>query len=191
MAGYTRRRKLEAAVLRVLTKGWRRRASRSGRSSGGCERKIVSFAELHLLKEPMERAGSYIAKLTAPDGYEEKFSFSDQAGAMNWLVGDGLKNFDGDVEWAEVWDPSGICIYRKHEPKVVDQLTAAWRSTLKAGLYWNGRPSKPEAVPTELFCRTCQAMVLYRATEPKYRWSTHRQYFCAKCDNRIQYNPRA
>lgn len=139
----------------------------------------------------MERSGTYVAKLIAPDGFEEKYNFSDQAGAMDWLADSGLKAFDGDVEWAELWDPTGKCIYRKRAPKVVDQLTAAWSSTMRAGLYWNGRPSKPETIPTELFCRACQAMVPYRATEPKYRWSTYRQYFCAKCDNWIQYYPRA
>jgi hypothetical protein len=58
----------------------------------------------------------FIAKLIAPDGFEDRKQFSTRQAAMNWLTGEGAKNFDGDIDRGELWE-NGELVWIKADPK--------------------------------------------------------------------------
>jgi hypothetical protein len=65
----------------------------------------------------------FIAKLIAPDGFEDKKQFETQASAHKWAMGEGLKNFDGDVERVEIHHDKDGLTWFKDRPKMEED----WR----------------------------------------------------------------
>jgi hypothetical protein len=66
-------------------------------------------------------SGNFVAKLTGPDGLVDRKLFGHRADAIRYVQGEGLENFEGDVEKAEVFSPSGDLIWHKRHAKIEDQ----------------------------------------------------------------------
>jgi hypothetical protein len=134
------------------------------------------------------RPDGFLTVLIDPDGVVlDRKSFRAYGDAVKHVTEDGLDAVDGEVARSEIWSPDGQLIWSKTDVKVEDQVTAAAAATNRAGLYWHGRPSATEPMPTELFCRRCQKKTAYR-TERPLAWSAP-EYFCTSCNGRIHYAP--
>jgi hypothetical protein len=81
--------------------------------------------------------GLFTAKLIGPDGFMEGRFFSTEKAAREWLMGAGLKSFEGDVKKAELCSPSDRLIWSKLRPKSQKPAPAA----RNAALGWSGRPN--------------------------------------------------
>jgi hypothetical protein len=61
--------------------------------------------------------GLFTAKLIGPDGFMEGRFFSTEKAAREWLMGAGLRSFEGDVKKAELCSPGDRLIWSKLRPK--------------------------------------------------------------------------
>jgi hypothetical protein len=81
--------------------------------------------------------GLFTAKLIGPDGFMEGRFFSTEKAAREWLMGAGLRSFEGDVKKAELCSPGDRLIWSKLRPKSGKSAPAA----RNAALGWSGRPN--------------------------------------------------
>jgi hypothetical protein len=82
-----------------------------------------------------------MAKLIAPDGFEDRKHFETQAAAMKWALGEGLKNFDGDIQRAEIHHETEGLKWFKDRPKdEADAFYLRMRSTPTSELRRSGLP---------------------------------------------------
>ena len=101
----------------------------------------------------------FVAKLIGSDGFVDRKIFSAMSAAINYVTGEGLKNFEGDVERAEVISPTGELVWHKSHLKT-------------EGLYWEGRPSTPHS---EMLCDDCKKVTLHyvdSVDEDNFPWPT-------------------
>jgi hypothetical protein len=69
------------------------------------------------------RLPPFVAKLIAPDGFEEKKYFETQAAVQKWAMGEGRQNFDGDVARVEIHHQTeGLKWFRDHPKDEMDAL---------------------------------------------------------------------
>jgi hypothetical protein len=107
-------------------------------------------------------SGNFVAKLTGPDGLVDRKLFGHRADAIRYVQGEGLENFEGDVEKAEVFSPSGDLIWHKRHAKIEDQREIQIRTDPDA-LYWrNGKPRPKPKPDIEAYCDTCQQNTMNR-----------------------------
>jgi hypothetical protein len=110
----------------------------------------------------------FVAKLIGSDGFVDRKIFSAMSAAINYVTGEGLKNFEGDVERAEVISPTGELVWHKSHLKT-------------EGLYWEGRPSTPQS---EMLCDDCKKVTLHyvdSVDEDKFPWLRKRRTRCKEC----------
>jgi hypothetical protein len=81
--------------------------------------------------------GLFTAKLIGPDGFMEGRFFATEKAAREWLMGAGLKSFEGDVKKAELCSPGDRLIWSKRRPKSEKSASAA----RNAALSWSGKPN--------------------------------------------------
>jgi hypothetical protein len=60
----------------------------------------------------------FVAKLIGSDGFVDRKIFSAMSAAINFVTGEGLKNFEGDVERAEVISPTGELVWHKSKVSI-------------------------------------------------------------------------
>lgn len=82
-----------------------------------------------------------IAKLIAPDGFEERKHFETQAAAQNWAMGEGRQKFDGDIARVEIHhETEGLKWFKDHPKDEMDALYLRMRSDPNSKLWRNGLP---------------------------------------------------
>jgi hypothetical protein len=84
----------------------------------------------------------FIAKLVAPDGFEEKKHFETQAAAQKWAMGEGRQNFDGDIARVEIHHVAeGLKWFKDHPKDELDALYLRMRSDPNSELSRGGFPA--------------------------------------------------
>jgi hypothetical protein len=85
--------------------------------------------------------GLFTAKLIGPDGFMEGRFFATEKAAREWLMGAGLKSFEGDVKKAELCSPGDRLIWSKLRPKSENKSEKPAPAARNAALSWSGRPN--------------------------------------------------
>jgi hypothetical protein len=83
----------------------------------------------------------FIAKLIAPDGFEEKKHFETQAAAQKWAMSEGRQKFDGDIARVEIHhETEGLKWFKDHPKDEADAVYLRMRSDPNSKLRRNGLP---------------------------------------------------
>jgi hypothetical protein len=99
----------------------------------------------------------FVAKLIAPDGYQDTKYFETEAAAIRWVLGEGKEKFDGDIQRAEICHPkNGLVWFRDHLKVEADVRYRQMQSDPDSLLRHYGIPKPKPAPDIEAYCNTCQ-----------------------------------
>lgn len=112
----------------------------------------------------------FVAKLIAPDKYEEKRFFETESAAIKWVLGAGKEKFDGDIERAEIHHQTEGLVWCRDNLKVEDDIRyRQMRANPNSALKYFGIPKNKPPADIEAHCDTCQrATMNWREYEDWY-----------------------
>jgi hypothetical protein len=112
----------------------------------------------------------FVAKLIAPDGYEDKKYFETEGAAIKWALGAGKDQFDGDVERAEIHHESAGLVWFRDHPKVEDDARhRQMRANPNSLLRHFGIPKNRPPPDIEAHCDSCQRTTM--------NWREYKDWF--------------